>query len=343
MTTIIRHSVFETNSSSCHSLTIKKGILTDISVNPSCFNNGALKSYLKRYDWNQVDLTTFDEKLDYCLTYICCVIQNANKLEQFLSIIHNVLPFECFYCNDVLLAEYNVNKHKIIISDDFKSFCDDVSNNSLKYGIIEDSNSLLTKIFDKMDDKQIKSLLFIASSTIHIDHDGHDNFTTAKGDDIQNQWLKIFSILLKDMDIDAKDFYQKISQYIDVNDLRIIISDIYNKNCYKDIDKTIYMFEQLTDYITNNMEYNEDNNVQYVLNIIQSLIGKDKVNSTEIENVIQILNNNNIEQIVEKHNIKFNDFISEDYIVFYLLLWNKLNHNIDWELLEKENGFDYYN
>lgn len=34
------------------------------------------------------------------------------------------------------------------------------------------------------------------------------------------------------MDIDVEDFYQKISQYIDVNDLRIIIiiSDIYNKN-----------------------------------------------------------------------------------------------------------------
>ena len=70
------------------------------------------------------------------------------------------------------------------------------------------------------------------------------------------------------MDIDAEDFYQKISQYIDVNDLRMIISDIYNKNRYKDIDKTIYMFEQLTDYITNNME---DNNVQHFLNIIQSL------------------------------------------------------------------------
>lgn len=104
------------------------------------------------------------------------------------------------------------------------------------------------------------------------------------------------------------------------------------------------MFEQLTDYITNNMEYNEDdNNVQHFINIIQSLIGKNKVNSTEIEYVIQILNNKNIEQIVEKHNIKFNDFISEDYIVFYLLLWNKLNHNIDWQQLEKENSFDYYN
>lgn len=343
MTTIIRHSVFETNSSSCHSLTIKKGILTDISVNPSCFNNGALKSYIQRYDWNQMDLNTFDKKLDYCLTYICCVIQNANKLEQFLSIIQDVLPFERFYCNDVLLAEYNVNKNKIIISDDFKSFCDDVSNNSLKYGIIEDYNSLLTKIFDNMDDKQIKSLLFIDSSTIHIDHDGHDNFTTAKGDDIQNQWLKIFSILLKDMDINAKDFYQRISQYVDVSDLTILISDIYNKNRYKDIDKTIYMFEQLTDYITNNIEYNEDNNVQHFINIIQSLIGKDKVNSTEIENVIQIFNNNNIEQIVEKYNIKFNDFISEDYILFYLLLWNKLNYNIDWQQLEKENSFDYYN
>jgi len=66
-------------------------------------------------------------------------------------------------------------------------------------------------------------------------------------------------------------------------------------------------------------------------------------NSTEIGNVIQILNKNNIEQIVEKYNIKFNDFISEDYIVFYLLLWNKLNHNIDWVQLEKENSFDYYN
>lgn len=340
MTTIICHSVFETNSSSCHSLTIKKGILTDISVNPSYFNNGTLKSHLQRYDWNQMDLTTFDEKLDYCLTYICCVIQDVKKLEQFLSIIHNVLPFERFYCNNVLLAEYDFIQNTIIIFDCFKSFCDDVSNNSLKYGIADESNSLLTKIFDNMDDKQIKSLLFIASSNIHIDHDGYDNFTTAKGDDVQNQWFKILSILLKDMDIDAEDFYQKISQYIDVNDLRMIISDIYNKNRYKDIDKTIYMFEQLTDYITNNME---DNNVQHFLNIIQSLIGKDKVNSTEIENVIQIFNNNNIEQIVEKYNIKFNDFISEDYIVFYLLLWNKLNHNIDWDQLEKENSFDYYN
>ena len=96
MTTIIRHSVFETNSSSCHSLTIKKGILTDISVNPSCLNNGILKSHLQRYDWNQVDLTTFDEKLDYCLTYICCVIQDVKKLEQFLFIIHNVLPLNVF-------------------------------------------------------------------------------------------------------------------------------------------------------------------------------------------------------------------------------------------------------
>lgn len=111
----------------------------------------------------------------------------------------------------------------------------------------------------------------------------------------------------------------------------------------KTINKTIELFEQLTFYITNNMECFEDDLEKNINHLIQSLIGKDKVNSTEIENVIQILNNKNIEQIVERHNIKFNDFISEDYIVFYLLLWNKLNHNIDWEQLEKDNSFDYYN
>ena len=95
------------------------------------------------------------------------------------------------------MAEYDFVQNKIIVSDGFKSFCYDVSNNSLKYGIIEDSNSLLTKIFDNMDDKQIKSLLFIDSSTIHIDHDGNDDLKTAKGDDVQNQWLKIFFYFIK--------------------------------------------------------------------------------------------------------------------------------------------------
>ena len=90
MQTIIRKSVFETNSSSCHSLCIKKGDVGKIVIpEGTLFNkkDGVLTFELGCYGFGSYNLPNFNKKFSYLMTYLLMSMNNAVKE---LGI--------CFYC-----------------------------------------------------------------------------------------------------------------------------------------------------------------------------------------------------------------------------------------------------
>lgn len=62
----IRNGMFETNSSSSHSIILNKGRITD-KLNPDKY--GILKIYPDEFGWDIMDYTDAYTKASYCLTY----------------------------------------------------------------------------------------------------------------------------------------------------------------------------------------------------------------------------------------------------------------------------------
>lgn len=66
----IRQSVFETNSSSSHSMTMKKGDLVDQPFTKEELRDGVVKIYVQEYGWEQYRYYNPKNKLSYLLTQI---------------------------------------------------------------------------------------------------------------------------------------------------------------------------------------------------------------------------------------------------------------------------------
>ena len=69
---ILRNSVFETNSSSCHSLALTKGDngkLSKLYTDYQLDENGDLHFNVGEYGWGVDVLSDFQSKLDYVMTY----------------------------------------------------------------------------------------------------------------------------------------------------------------------------------------------------------------------------------------------------------------------------------
>ena len=70
---ILRHAVFETNSSSCHSLALTKGEngeLSKLYTDYQLDENGNLHFNAGEYGWGVDVLSDFQSKLDYVMTYV---------------------------------------------------------------------------------------------------------------------------------------------------------------------------------------------------------------------------------------------------------------------------------
>lgn len=68
----IRSSVFETNSSSCHSLCFQKDIFNEFGISENSFKTGILPITLRGYGWEWFRYYSVEGKLSYLLTAILC-------------------------------------------------------------------------------------------------------------------------------------------------------------------------------------------------------------------------------------------------------------------------------
>lgn len=70
----IRSSVFETNSSSCHSLCFQKDIFNEFGISETSFKTGILPITLRGYGWEWFRYYSVEGKLSYLLTAVLCRI-----------------------------------------------------------------------------------------------------------------------------------------------------------------------------------------------------------------------------------------------------------------------------
>lgn len=215
MQTIIRKSVFETNSSSCHSLCIKKGDVGKIVIpEGTLFNkkDGVLTFELGCYGCGSYNLPNFNKKFSYLMTYLLMSMSNAVKeLELVFTAVHEVVPFtkamlfseklkdDMWEMQKLTIASFDETTNKIqihldnlkVIEDNFESY---------DYYIDHESIGLLSPILSDLrnnNSSSLKRLLFVDESYIHIDDDNKENIRYADGgfDEVKAQMNKLFKSL----------------------------------------------------------------------------------------------------------------------------------------------------
>lgn len=148
ITKVIRRSVFETNSSSTHSITIESGDFTypqlDIEKN---IETG-------EYGWGYDTCRSFDEKASYALTY-ALNYGIKEDFELFNAALNEVFPLNIITYNGKSFDE-------ILEIDDF----------GYEFGYIDhQSIDEASTIFES--EKTLKNFLFCNSSYVTIDNDNH--------------------------------------------------------------------------------------------------------------------------------------------------------------------------
>lgn len=223
MQTIIRKSVFETNSSSCHSLCIKKGDIGKIVIpEGTLFNkkDGVLTFELGCYDFGSYNLPNFNKKFSYLMTYLLMSMSNAVKdLEFVFTAVHEVVPFtkamlfseklkdDVWETQKLTIASFDETTNKIqihlhnlkVIKDNFESY---------DYYIDHESIGLLSPILNDLwdnDSSSLKRLLFVDESYIHIDDDNKENIRYADGgfNEVKTQMHKLFKSLNPSWNVEA--------------------------------------------------------------------------------------------------------------------------------------------
>lgn len=191
VTHVIRKAVWETNSSSSHSLVVSRTNYFDILNKKTQHDvakmkqniidiinvkyNGVLKIRLGNYEWGHELLTTFEEKLSYILTDILQYKldkENGDTDKDALAIIEDIGLY------DLLKNELGIKKLKLT----------NLYNGSLDH---ESHNMVLETYLCEYDDKRI--IDFLVDDTIWINITNDNRY--------KNRFDKLVHI------IDANDMY----------------------------------------------------------------------------------------------------------------------------------------
>lgn len=146
MTTLIRHATFETNSSSCHSLSVAGPVKVYDSLFPN--DEGELIIPTEDFGWNQDTFTDAESKLSYVMLYIRDWT-NGSKKEDFTKILEDVVLGHTG-ADSVRLAstEYGYIDHQSVENDDLDHLFND-------------------------DGEQLKEFIFNPDSVLETDNDNY--------------------------------------------------------------------------------------------------------------------------------------------------------------------------
>lgn len=298
MQTIIRKSVFETNSSSCHSLCIKKGDIGKIVIpEGTLFNkkDGVLTFELGCYGFGSYNLPNFNKKFSYLMTYLLMSMSNAVKdLEFVFTAVHEVVPFtkamlfseklkdEMWETQKLTIASFDETTNKIqIYLDNLKVIKDNFE--SYDYYIDHESIGLLSPILNDLwnnDSSSLKRLLFVDESYIHIDDDNKENIRYADGgfDEVKTQMHKLFKSLNPSWNMDAL-----INLFNGKKDLTYLFLDLHsmwkanNEQALNIISSKItsVIYDDYDLYITDYYEEQEPKTYeQFLFEFIEQLLQK---------------------------------------------------------------------
>lgn len=197
ITTLHRKSVFETNSSSCHSLALKK---TDVdSLNKMCTNyimtqDGVLNFTTENYYTQTGFLKSFDEKLAYVMT--SCLYQD--DYEAFINVVeavHDVTQFQVLSYNGTVVGKWNdeLNCLEFDNNENFEAW------NELIEKAQSNEASIDSESLDLLDDilfnkNKLKHLLFVDGSEISLAYD-NDSCADIAGGSYQEVQIQVKNLL----------------------------------------------------------------------------------------------------------------------------------------------------
>lgn len=197
ITVLYRKSVFETNSSSCHSLALKK---TDVdSLNQMCTNyimtqDGVLNFTTENYYTQTGFLKSFDEKLAYVMT-LCLYKDDYGAFMNVVEAIHDVTQFQVLSYNNVIVGKWNdeLDCFKFDNNDDEEAWQNLVEKaQSNDASIDSESLDLLDEIV--LDKNKLKHLLFVDGSEISLAYD-NDSCADIAGGSYQEVQIQVKHLL----------------------------------------------------------------------------------------------------------------------------------------------------
>lgn len=189
MKTLICHNVFETNLSSCHSLSLQTNKDGEPETNPVFFDNykiddnGVLSFDTDEYGWGMAELYSFYDKLSYVMTY-CITTDRYEDFMFVLKVLHDVTQFQSLYYEkfNLLVGTWNDDTERVeFVNDamvkfvfaedlDIYNFFKRVNKETYSY-IDGQSIDLLNDVIK--DEYKLKNLLFCKQSYIQTDNDNH--------------------------------------------------------------------------------------------------------------------------------------------------------------------------
>lgn len=202
ITTLHRKSVFETNSSSCHSLALKK---TDVdSLNKMCTNyimtqDGILNFTTENYYTQTGFLKSFDEKLAYVMTS-CLYQEDYDAFINVVEAVHDVTQFQVLSYNNVIVGKWNdeLAYFEFDNNDDEEAWNELVETaQSNDASIDSESLDLLDEIL--LDKNKLKHLLFVDGSEICIayNNDSCSNIAGGSYQEVQIQVKNLLNLIIK--------------------------------------------------------------------------------------------------------------------------------------------------
>lgn len=202
ITVLYRQSVFETNSSSCHSLALKK---TDMnSLNQMCTNysmakDGVLNFTTENYYTQTGFLKSFDEKLAYVMTS-CLYQEDYDAFINVVEAVHDVTQFQVLSYNNVIVGKWNdeINCFEFDNNENFEAWNELVETaQSNEASIDSESLDLLDEIL--LDKNKLKHLLFVGGSEICIayDNDSCSNIAGGSYQEVQIQVKNLLNLIIQ--------------------------------------------------------------------------------------------------------------------------------------------------
>lgn len=172
MKTNIRQSVFETNSSSIHSIAVKRGT-KDQGIEYVTKRDGAIAFNLGQFGWKAMKHTSIVKRASYLWTLACSdTIKEANKRERFIRETLNEVGIKCVF-QPVVQKVYESGWECCVAEDG-------------EYFYIDHSDSwgnLTDKIFSDKD--FLLDFLFGDSYVItYNDNDDYDDWLYAEDDGV---------------------------------------------------------------------------------------------------------------------------------------------------------------
>ncbi len=169
MKKLIRKGVFETNSSSCHSITIegKSGVYDDI---PTVEKDGSIFIRSGEFGWEIENYDDFGSKASYIAVYIRDWVRDEVKKSAFKEIFENII-IETTGCDRVEYENFFWDQEETTYEHNGKieKYMSSLGEGYIDHQSVESSD--YDYLFEDID--KLKNFLFNSNSILHTDNDNY--------------------------------------------------------------------------------------------------------------------------------------------------------------------------